>query len=170
MTSEFVYKLGQLYRALYDAVYPSGDHLVSYQRALIHPLSEISFLVLRAHQVRAMTPTLDLCVSEVLKDVSFDEMQDPTPLPTALRGSFSLGYTNGPAGLADNAPGVKAARIRAGLSVRALADAIGCSPTTVQNIELGYKVPRADTLRKIADVLGCSLDQLWPCDSASLSQ
>lgn len=117
-----------------------------------------------------MTPTLDLCVSEVLKDVSFDEMQDPTPLPTALRGSFSLGYTNGPAGLADNAPGVKAARIRAGLSVRALADAIGCSPTTVQNIELGYKVPRADTLRKIADVLGCSLDQLWPRDSASLSQ
>lgn len=57
---------------------------------------------------------------------------------------------------------IKQARIDAGLTVRALAEKIGSCPSTITEIEAGRKVPRADTLRKIADVTGVSMDKLWP--------
>lgn len=57
---------------------------------------------------------------------------------------------------------IKAARERAGYSVRAFSELAGCAPSTLQDIESGKKIPRADTLRKIADALGCTMDSLWP--------
>ncbi len=57
---------------------------------------------------------------------------------------------------------IKQARIRAGLTVRGIAEAVGVAPSTITAIEGGKKVPRADTLRKIADVTGVSMDKLWP--------
>nr|DAG60568.1 MAG TPA: hypothetical protein [Caudoviricetes sp.]DAI27149.1 MAG TPA: helix-turn-helix domain protein [Caudoviricetes sp.]DAV05075.1 MAG TPA: helix-turn-helix domain protein [Caudoviricetes sp.] len=43
-----------------------------------------------------------------------------------------------------------------------MAEKIGSCPSTITEIEAGRKVPRADTLRKIADVTGVSMDKLWP--------
>lgn len=57
---------------------------------------------------------------------------------------------------------IKAARKRAGYSVRVFSELAGCSPSTLQDIESGRKIPRADTLRRIADALGCTMDSLWP--------
>ncbi len=57
---------------------------------------------------------------------------------------------------------IKQARIRAGLTIRGIAEAVGVAPSTITAIEGGKKVPRADTLRKIADVTGVSMDKLWP--------
>ena len=57
---------------------------------------------------------------------------------------------------------IKAARANAGLTVRELAEKIGVSPTTITMIESGRRVPRADTLRKIADLCYVSMDDLWP--------
>ena len=57
---------------------------------------------------------------------------------------------------------IKAARERAGYSVRAFSELAGCAPSTHQDIEGGRKIPRADTLRRIADALGCTMDSLWP--------
>ena len=50
---------------------------------------------------------------------------------------------------------IKAARERAGYSVRVFSELAGCSPSTLQDIENGRKVPRVDTLRRIADALVC---------------
>lgn len=57
---------------------------------------------------------------------------------------------------------IKQARIRAGLTVRGIAEAVGVAPSTITAIEGGKKVPRADTLRKIADAVGATMDELWP--------
>lgn len=57
---------------------------------------------------------------------------------------------------------IKQARIRAGFTIRGIAEAVGVAPSTITAIEGGKKVPRADTLRKIADVTGVSMDKLWP--------
>lgn len=57
---------------------------------------------------------------------------------------------------------IKQARIRAGFTIRGIAEAVGVASSTITAIEGGKKVPRADTLRKIADVTGVSMDKLWP--------
>ena len=57
---------------------------------------------------------------------------------------------------------IKATRERAGYSIRTFSKLAGCSPSTLQDIENGRKIPRADTLRRIADALGCTMDSLWP--------
>lgn len=57
--------------------------------------------------------------------------------------------------------GIKQARMDAGFSIRGLAAEIGVSPSTVADIEAGRKIPRADTLRKIADACHVTMDQIW---------
>lgn len=57
---------------------------------------------------------------------------------------------------------VKEARVKAGYTVRGLAEKIGVNPNTITSIELGRKIPRADTLRKIAEACSCTMDELWP--------
>ena len=57
---------------------------------------------------------------------------------------------------------VKEARENAGMSMRELASKAGISVNTISLIEGGKSVPRADILRKIANALGRSMDELWP--------
>ncbi len=45
---------------------------------------------------------------------------------------------------------VRAARM---LTVRALAQAAGCSPYTVHQVEMGRRVPQFDTIRRLAAAL-----------------
>ncbi|WP_418668175.1 helix-turn-helix transcriptional regulator [Allofournierella sp.] len=60
-----------------------------------------------------------------------------------------------------NSP-IKAAREAAGLTVRELAAVAKINKNTLCAIETGKTIPRADTLRRIADGLGKTLDELWP--------
>ena len=57
---------------------------------------------------------------------------------------------------------IKEAREAAGLTIRELAAKAGVAVNTVSLIEGGKSVPRADILRKIANALGRSMDELWP--------
>lgn len=57
---------------------------------------------------------------------------------------------------------IKEAREREGLSIRKLAARAGISINTLSLIEGGKSVPRADILRKIANALGYTMDELWP--------
>lgn len=57
---------------------------------------------------------------------------------------------------------IKEARESAGLSIRELAAKAGVAVNTISLIEGGKSVPRADILRKIANALGRSMDELWP--------
>ena len=57
---------------------------------------------------------------------------------------------------------IAAARVAAGMTVRGLAAAIGVNKNTICMIENGQRIPKATTLRRIADVLGKTMDELWP--------
>lgn len=57
---------------------------------------------------------------------------------------------------------IRDARTAAGLSLQSLANAVGITKGAMATIDLGKSVPRADTLRRIADVLGKTMDELWP--------
>ena len=55
---------------------------------------------------------------------------------------------------------LKAARIAAGLSQAQLAEAVGCLQKDISRYESGKHEPRALTLKKMAQALGCSMDDL----------
>ena len=55
---------------------------------------------------------------------------------------------------------IKAKRIGMNLTQEKLGDLIGVSNTTVSMWETGEAVPRAKTLIKLAEILGCKIDDL----------
>jgi transcriptional regulator with XRE-family HTH domain len=58
-------------------------------------------------------------------------------------------------------PRLRAARVANGLSVAALARAVGVSSPMISNIEGGKTMPSVDTLRKLCDCLEISPDDLF---------
>lgn len=53
---------------------------------------------------------------------------------------------------------IREIRLEQNLSVRALAEISGLSPTAIVNIEKGLNKPRPITLHRLADALYCSVD------------
>lgn len=52
-------------------------------------------------------------------------------------------------------------RMRAGLSLRALGDAVGLTATSIKKYEDGGS-PRLDRAYKIAAILNCEVEDIWP--------
>lgn len=99
MTTHTIYQLGQLYRALTDAIRPHGANDAEYQNALHRPLTEIAKAVSLAHQLHVMTPELDRLCTSILDDVSPDDIeaeQSGAFLTLSQQGTFSIGYFKGP--------------------------------------------------------------------------
>ena len=95
MTTHTIYQLGQLFRALTDAIRPHGANDAEYQNALHRPLTEITKAVSLAHQLHVMTPDLDRLCTSILDDVSPDDIeaeQSGAFLTLSQQGTFSLGY------------------------------------------------------------------------------
>lgn len=61
---------------------------------------------------------------------------------------------------------IRALRKTAGMSQRELAERAGCSHTQVSRYEAGAE-PTLPVARRIADVLGCSIDELYPRETAA---
>lgn len=57
------------------------------------------------------------------------------------------------------------ARIKAGLSQAAVADAFGISSASVSQWETGKTLPKAERLRDIAELYGCTVDELLTPDA-----
>ena len=55
---------------------------------------------------------------------------------------------------------LKAARKAAGLSQVELAERVGCRQVDISRYESGRHEPKALTLKKMAEVIGCSMDDL----------
>ena len=55
---------------------------------------------------------------------------------------------------------LKAARLAAGMTQVQLAEAVGCKQKDISRYESGLHEPGALTLKKMAQVLGCSMDDL----------
>lgn len=169
MNNKTMKDLGRLYRALTDACSPRGATQTDLTMAQLHPLRAVSMAITKAHALHSMTPGLDVRTGAVLGEVILEEMQadfgDKPAFDAGLRAEFMLGYQLGFAdSQAATASGIKQARQAAGLTVRGLAAKVGVSPTTITEVEAGRKTPRADTLRRIADACGVSMDQLWPSE------
>lgn len=164
MTNENALNLGRLYRALTDACSPRGATQAELMTAQLHPLKAVCMKLAAAHSIHKMTPALDSIATKVLAEVPARDLQadfeNGPALDVQQRAQFMLGYTMGADELYVN--GIKAARQAAGLSIRKLADMIGVSPSTIAEVEAGRKIPRADTLRKIAMACNVTLDQIWP--------
>ena len=99
MTTHTIYQLGQLFRALTDAIRPHGANDAEYQNALHRPLTAITKAVNLAHQLHVMTPELDRLCASILDDVSSEDItseQSGTGLTLQEQGTFSIGYFNGP--------------------------------------------------------------------------
>ena len=60
---------------------------------------------------------------------------------------------------------LRSARLRRGLSLRALADVLGVSPSLISQVETGRARPSVSTLYAIANELGISLDELLFVDT-----
>jgi transcriptional regulator with XRE-family HTH domain len=56
---------------------------------------------------------------------------------------------------------LRAARKVRGLTQQQVADEVPCSKPLVALTEIGYKRPAPETLAAMADVVGCSLDDLF---------
>jgi transcriptional regulator with XRE-family HTH domain len=57
---------------------------------------------------------------------------------------------------------LREARIEIGITQEELADRCRMHPTAISKLERGESIPRADTLQKLADVLGTSVAALSP--------
>jgi transcriptional regulator with XRE-family HTH domain len=62
---------------------------------------------------------------------------------------------------------LRAARLATGLSLRALADRLGVSPSLISQVETGRAKPSVSTLYSIVNALGISLDELLFTDAWS---
>ena len=56
---------------------------------------------------------------------------------------------------------IKELREQAGITQTALSEAIGITQACVAGWESGTSVPRTEKLPKLAEVLGCSIDELF---------
>ena len=61
---------------------------------------------------------------------------------------------------------ISAARRRADISQAKLAEMLGVAQQTIGNLERHTSAPRSDTLLKIADALGCSINELLGTEEA----
>lgn len=58
-------------------------------------------------------------------------------------------------------------RARKGLSQADLAELVGCSRQSISLYESGLVQPSVQIARRIADALGCSLDELYPSEAVA---
>ncbi len=59
---------------------------------------------------------------------------------------------------------IKAIRMAKGLTQQQVAEAVGVARSTVAKWETGVAMPRAGTLRKMSESLGCTADELLRSD------
>lgn len=96
-----------------------------------------------------------------------DDDYDPNyRLPLSLQGTWRIAYyhaLNGKSAtvfLEQDENGILAMRKAAGFSQKKLADALGCGQGHISRWEAGIVTPSVENLKKMAEVLGCSIDQL----------
>lgn len=101
-----------------------------------------------------------------LSDVDFDDEDPDYCIPLPQQGTWQIGYFRGfggrPVGdiLEKEETGICAMRKAAGFSQKKLAEALGCGQGHISRWEAGIVTPSVENLKKMAEVLGCSIDQL----------
>lgn len=65
----------------------------------------------------------------------------------------------------DNLKNLRFLRERANISVKALAEGMGVTPQAVGKWERGESSPRSEQLPNLADLIGCTIDDLFGRDT-----
>lgn len=68
-------------------------------------------------------------------------------------------------GRGDNLKNLRFLRERANISVKALAEGMGVTPQAVGKWERGESSPRSEQLPNLADLIGCTIDDLFGRDT-----
>lgn len=163
MENQTIRNLGKLYRLL-DESCSDRVNQADLDNATRFPVRGVMLKIALAHKLHKMTPELDNACSYVLQDVDLDDVADSyalKSLPLDKQGVFQLGYMSPDyRSIGVSAPKIKQAREDSGLSIRELAEKTGLSPTTIQQAESGKRVPKVNTLEKIANACGVSIADL----------
>ncbi len=99
--------------------------------------------------------------------MSAEEISEATPFYT-IRNSMSKTYVNHLKNFFTKAvrkliDGMKIRHLRedVGLTEKELGDRVGVTMNMISQVERGLKKPSAETLKRIADVLGVTVDELY---------
>lgn len=178
LDNKTIYRLGQLYHWLEDAVSPKNEsgavirrNTTDYDNACRFPLKVITMKITMTHKLHVSSPALERAIGNVYADISLDQMQTEFDQCLSLQqqGEFQRGYwsQNYKEALACVVEGMRDARNKARLSIRKLAEVTGLSVSTIRDIENGSKMPKADTLKKIADACGVSVLEIYPKENGN---
>lgn len=171
MDNKTVYRLGQLYHCLEDAISPKDSdgeiirrNETDFRMACIFPLKIMTTKIMIINKLHCTNPALERAIGSVYAGISLDDVLERFEQPLSVeqknlfqQGYFSLNYK----ALATPIEGMADARKKAGLTIRGLAEITGLSTSTIQSIENGTKTPKIDTLKKIADACGVSVLEIW---------
>ena len=138
-----------------------------FEAAGARPLSGFATIHAAAQHAGVLTNDLRDRIAEIVQIITppgddADKATEPY-LPLSLQGSWQLGYYRAMSGeppLRAKQHGIEDMRRAAGMTQAQLADKIGCSQEHISRWETGTVTPGADTLKRIAEALGCSMDDL----------
>lgn len=163
-TTEQVYTLGQLYKILSVAMRgPTGAKEGELQNATMYPARGVTLMITGLHKLHKITPELDRKIGAMLDSIPAEAPieWEKQAIPLPLQGSFTLGYVKGAADIHPEAIGIKAARKAAGMTAAQLAEKVGVTTRQVQRWDSKDQIPPAPVAQKIADALGCSINDLF---------
>jgi DNA-binding XRE family transcriptional regulator len=89
-----------------------------------------------------------------------EHIKDDMPI-SSLPYTRLNAYAHGMTVMSRKSP-IRRCREAAGVTSQELADKSGVRQATISDVENGKSVPSSDTLRKMADALDCTMDELWP--------
>lgn len=174
MDNKTVYRLGQLYHCLEDAISPKDSDGVIIRRnetdycmACIFPLKLMTQKIMMVNKLHCTSQALERAIGSVYADISLEDMMErfEQPLSTEQKTLFQQGYFSpNYKALITKVEGLADARKKAGLTIRGLAEMTGLSVSTIRSIETGTKIPKIDTLKKIADACGVSVFEIYSED------
>lgn len=148
--------IGKIYRIVSDACGNGGPSPGMLPDPDMRPMRTYTMAMLRMQQERKSTAEMEAELSGLSEIVNVEDWEDifNTPIPLELRNEFWLGYYRGGSNT------ISSIRKAKGMTQGQLAQAVGVTQVDVSRWERGAVTPRIASLRKIADVLECKVDDL----------
>ena len=144
--------IGRLYKVITD-VCPQAEIPDPEMR----PMRTYTMAILRLHQNRKSTPALEKIITELSNQIDADDWDGifDTPISLSLRNAFNLGFYKG-----IDKTNLATIRKRNKMTQVQLSEAIGVTQKDISRWENKEVTPNAESLKKLAEALQCSIDDL----------
>lgn len=154
-----MYIFGRLFKILMDAARPRGANQAELENASHNPGAAIGYaynLIMKLHK---LTPDLDKKISALLEQIDVDDMIFKTSPSLDMQCAFMSGFQVGDRGLLEKSS-IAEFRKMAKLTQTQLADKMGVSQKDISRWENGIVRPSTQSLKQLADALGCKVDDI----------